>query len=333
MGIAGFNPANGWTSQEQFHRELADVNGDHMADIVGFGIPGVLVSLATGGGKFAAPATGLANAFNPANGWTSQGQFHRELADVNGDGLADIVGFGTPGVLVSLATGGGKFAAPATGLANAFNPANGWTGDDQFHRELADVNGDHMADIVGFGTTGVLVSLATGGGKFAAPVLKLAAFNPANGWTSQEQFHRELADVNGDGMADIVGFGTHGVLVALATGGGNFAAPALKLAAFNPANGWTSQEQFHRELADVNGDHMADIVGFGIPGVLVALATGGGNYDAPGLDRAAFNPANGWTSDGQFHRELADVSGDHMADIAGFGSPGVLIALAQGFLI
>jgi hypothetical protein len=222
--------------------------------------------------------------------------------------------------------------APALGIA-AFNPGNGWTSQEQFHRELADVNGDGMADIIGFGTPGVVVSLATGGGNFASPATTLAAFNPSNGWTSQEQFRRELADVNGDGMADIVGFGTPGVLVALATGGGNFAAPVLKLAGFNPGNGWTSQEQFHRELADVNGDGMADIIGFGIPGVLVAVATGGGNYDAPVLDRAAFNPPNGWTSDNQFHRELADENGDGMADIAGFGTPGVLISLASNFLI
>ena len=270
MKLAGLNPGNGWTSEDQYPRELADVNGDGMADIVAFGIPGVLVSLATGGGNFAAPVLRLAG-LNPGNGWTNETQYPRELADVNGDGMADIVAFGTPGVLVSLATGGGNFAAPIVKLA-AFNPANGWTSDDQYPRELADVNGDHMADIVGFGIGGVLVSLATGGGNFAAPVLNLAAFNPGNGWTSDDQFPRELADVNGDGMADIVGFGTYSMLVSLATGGGNFAPPVSDYAAFNSNNGWTSDNQYARELADVNGDHMADVVGFGIPGVSASLA-------------------------------------------------------------
>jgi hypothetical protein len=211
--------------------------------------------------------------FNPANGWTNDDQWPRELADVNGDGMADIVGFGSPGVLVSLATGGGNFAAPVLKLAT-FNPANGWTSDNQFPRELADVNGDHMADIIGFGSGGVLVSLATGGGNFAASTLNLAAFNPGNGWTSDDQYPRELADVNGDGMADIVGFGTFAMLVSVATGGGNFAAPVSDYAAFNSNNGWTSDDQFPRDLADVNGDHIADVVGFGIPGVLASLANG-----------------------------------------------------------
>jgi uncharacterized delta-60 repeat protein len=328
LKFAGFNPANGWTSEDRFPRELADVNGDGMADIVGFGIPGVKVALATGGGNFATPETRLA-AFNPDNGWTSDDAFHREFADVNGDGMADIVGFGIPGVKVALATGGGNFATPEVKLA-AFNPANGWTSQDAFHRELADVNGDHMADIVGFGNGGVYVSLATGGGNFATPEIKLAAFNPANGWTSQDAFHRELADVNGDGMADIVGFGNGGVYVSLATGGGNFAPFRIDIAAFNPANGWTSNDQFPRELADVNHDGMADIVGFGSGGVYVATATGDGHFAAPMVDIAAFNPANGWTSDNSFHRELADVNHDGFADIVGFGNPGVLEALSNG---
>jgi hypothetical protein len=37
----------------------------------------------------------------------------------------------------------------------------------------------------------------------------------AGGWTSADRFPRQLADVNGDGRADIVGFGDAGVWVAL----------------------------------------------------------------------------------------------------------------------
>src|SRR5207249_4190076 len=122
--------------------------------------------------------------FGPhAGGWTSQNEVPRLLADVNGDGLADIVGFADTGVRVSLATGGGQFASAITALNGQFGPhAGGWTTENEVPRLLADVNGDGMADIVGFADTGVLVSLASGGGHFAAPISALnGQFGPHAG--------------------------------------------------------------------------------------------------------------------------------------------------------
>jgi beta-glucanase (GH16 family) len=111
-----------------------------------------------------------------------------------------------------------RAASSAAPELAAFAPgAGGWSSDDLYHRELADVNGDGKADIVGFGQAGVYVSQAIGNGHFAAPTFELAAFAPgAGGWRSDDLYHRELADVNGDGMADIVGFGQAGVYVSQA---------------------------------------------------------------------------------------------------------------------
>ena len=319
--------AGGWSSDNTYPREVADVNGDGMADIVGFGAAGVFVSLATGDGHFA-PSTFELPFFGPdAGGWSSDDTYPREVADVNGDGMADIVGFGAAGVLVSLATGGGHFA-PSTFELPFFGPnAGGWSSDNTYPREVADVNGDGMADIVGFGAAGVLVSLATGGGHFAPSTFELPFFGPdAGGWSSDDTYPREVADVNGDGMADIVGFGAAGVYVSLATGGGHFAPSTFDAS----TGGWSSDDAYPREVADVNGDGMADIVGFGAAGVWVSLATGGGHF-APATFKLPFFGVNtgGWSSDDTYPREVADVSGDGMADIVGFGSANVWVSLAS----
>ena len=85
------------------------------------------------------------------------------------------------------ATSDGKFANPGLGLAAFGSEAGGWTSNDLYPRALADVNGDGKADFVGFASTGVYVSLATGDGKFADPELGLAAFgSEAGGWTSND---------------------------------------------------------------------------------------------------------------------------------------------------
>lgn len=281
--------------------------------------------------QFQLPAFKLGAFGLSAGGWTSDDRYHRELADVNGDGMADIVGFGDAGVFVSLATGNGAFGPIVQQLA-AFGASGGWSSNDKYPRELADVNGDGMADIVGFGDAGVFVSLATGGGSFGPVVHRLAAFGAVNGgWTSDNKYHRELADVNGDGMADIVGFGDAGVFVSLATGGGNFGTMEHPLAAFgNNTGGWFSDDRYPRHLGDLNGDGMADIVGFADAGVYVSFATDGGAFGPPSFQLAAFGANNGWFSDDRSPRELADVNGDGRADIVGFGDVGLWVALGKG---
>jgi FG-GAP-like repeat len=260
--------AGGWSSDNTYPRKLADVDGGGMADIVGFSSAGVYESLATAGGHFAMPTFELAAFGTGAGGWSSDNTYPRTLADVDGDGKADIVGFSSAGVYVSLATAGGHFAMPTFELAAFGTGAGGWSSP----RELADVNGDGRADIVGFGQAGVYVSLASPGGHFAMPTFELAAFGAnAGGWTSDDLYPRKLADVNDDGMADIVGFGQAGVSVSLATGGGHFAAPMMGLPGFGVgAGGWSSDNTYPREVADITADGKADIVGFSSAGVYVS---------------------------------------------------------------
>jgi FG-GAP-like repeat len=325
--LSAFGPgAGGWSSDDTYPRELADVNGDGRADIVGFSSAGVYESLAAAGGRFATPTFELAAFGVDAGGWSSDNTYPRALADVNGDTRADVIAFSSAGVYESLATAGGHFAMPTFELAAFGTDAGGWSSDNTYPREVADVNGDGRADVIGFSSAGVFESLATPGGHFAMPTFELAAFGTiAGGWSSDNTYPRALADVNGDGKADIVGFGADGVYVSLATGGGHFAAPTLELAAFGAnAGGWTSQDLSPRTLADVNGDGMADIVGFSSTGVYESLATGGGHFAWPTFQLSAFGAnAGGWNSDNTYPRQLADINGNGTADIIGFATNGV----------
>lgn len=140
----------------------------------------------------------------------------RQLADVNGDGRSDIAGFSNNGVHVALATTAGTFEAPtlATSAFGAAASSGGWSSNDLYLRQLADVNGDRRADIVGFGNAGVYVALANADGTFAAPTFSLGQFGvaaSAGGWLSDNLLPRQLADINGDKKIDIVGFGNDGV--------------------------------------------------------------------------------------------------------------------------
>jgi hypothetical protein len=277
--------AGGWSGQDRYTRLLGDVNGDGRADIVGFGENGTLVALANANGGFGSMFV-AGNAFGAganAGGWSSQNLYGRTLGDVNGDGRADIIGFGTTGTFVALANANGTFGAMAQasvefGRAPA---AGGWETHDRYPRMVADVNGDGRADIVGFGDTAAYVAYGQANGTFGA-MTKLVdgafgASPSAGGWESQNKYPRLMADVNGDGRADIVGFGTGGTYYALNNGQGGFGAFTLgsnQFGAGAQAGGWNDNNLFPRMMADLNGDKLADIVGFGSSGVHVTLAEG-----------------------------------------------------------
>jgi Ca2+-binding RTX toxin-like protein len=174
---------------------------------------------------FGSPIVGLAGQFTPqGGGWTSFDKYPRQVADVNGDGRADIVGFGQDTVYVSFGQANGTFSAPIVGLSGEFTPlGGGWTSFNQYPRQLADINGDGRADIVGFGQDTVYVSLGQANGTFSSFITGFSGdFTAlAGGWTSFNQFPRQVADINADGRADIVGFGQDSVYVALAGQDGN----------------------------------------------------------------------------------------------------------------
>ncbi|MDB9372451.1 FG-GAP-like repeat-containing protein, partial [Nodularia sphaerocarpa] len=97
-------------------------------------------------------------------GWINNNDFPRMLGDVNGDGKADIVGFGGSHTLVSLGNGNGTFqtAIISSPPGAGFTKENGgWINNNDFPRMLGDVNGDGKADIVGFGGSHVLISVAS----------------------------------------------------------------------------------------------------------------------------------------------------------------------------
>jgi hypothetical protein len=259
------------------------------------------------------------NDFNLNAGWR-MADHPRMMADVNGDGKADIVGFGSSGVWVSLSTGSG-FAARTMWL-NDFNLNAGWRMADH-PRMMADVNGDGKADIVGFGSSGVWVSLSTGS-SFQPRTMWIDDFNLNAGWRMTDH-PRMMADVNGDGKADIVGFGSSGVWVSLSTGS-SFQQRTMWIDDFNLNAGWRMADH-PRMMADVNNDGRADIIGFGSSGVWVSLSTGS-SFASRTMWIDDFNLNAGWRM-ADHPRIMADVSGDANADIVGFGSSGVWVSLSK----
>jgi hypothetical protein len=109
--------------------------------------------------------------------------------------------------------GGGNFNdfIPAHG---DFGAGSGW--NRQHPREVVDISADRRADIVGFGIQGVWIALSNGNGTFGPLQLLSAEFGSNQGW-NVDRHPRTVADVTGDGRADLIGFGDAGVYTAVTT--------------------------------------------------------------------------------------------------------------------
>ena len=139
-----------------------------------------------------------------------------QVGDVDGDGLADLVMFHNF-TWVARGLGNGTFASFRVGIED-FGSDMGWVVGAHL-RFLVDLNGDGRKDIIGFGNPGVFTAAGRTNGMFEAPV-KFASrdFCRDQGWEVVNH-PRFVADITGDGIPDIVGFGIAGLYTAVNRGG------------------------------------------------------------------------------------------------------------------
>ena len=306
-----YSAASGYLA---FTIAVADVNGDGKPDLVvgtslgGCGADSVAVLLGNGDGTF-----------KPAQNYASGGfgcPARPVVADINGDGKADIVvaNFGSerdgpPGnVGVLLGNGDGTFQAPKTYDSGGYGPP--WS------VAVADVNGDGKLDVMVAnycanstcinGSVGVL--LGNGDGTFQAPRSYASGGNGAVSLV--------LADMNSDGKLDTVvahvcfdvNCKSAAVGVLLGEGDGTFqAAQSYPL-------GYLGVFLNSIAIADVNGDGKPDLLATCVSQAAcsngrIALALGNGD--------GTFQRAQSYASGGfdPFSLAVADVNGDGRPDL------------------
>jgi hypothetical protein len=268
----------------------ADLNGDHIPDVVSAsytdGALAVFFNDPASPGTFGVPLL-----------LPSPGASQLAIADMTGDGQPDIVSADfTVSLFVQLSPG--NFAAPVSLYSGGAN----WVA-------LGDLNGDGSPDVALTDATGVKLLLHAGAASattFAAPV---AVYSEANSGSQQGANLIAIADVNSDGLNDLVitdpgppggGAPTVEVLLQSATQRGTFLTPvAYPIQPFSQATSII--------VTDVNGDGLPDIVVGGTEGVSVLLQ----DAAAPGT----FLPFASYTAHYAYQIAVADVDGDGRPDI------------------
>ncbi len=286
-GSYGFGAAGGSWDKNRHPRYLVDYDDDGLTDVVGISEDAVVWSKNCGDGTLkAAAACGnaedstpfeqLSDGFAANTGWDPARHF-RAMADVDGNGLIDLVGVGTGAVYV-LRNLGGSATELVTMNANAvqtlelaygtaFTSGDAGNNNSNSFRILGDINGDGRADLLLSGGNRMFFSLGQLDGSFSAieEICTNAGpcFTPSQGWTPSNHLIL-LEDVSNDGLPDLVGFSDGAVYVSLnETSAGSVSFGSFKVwsSNFTYKQGWRV-DKHPRYLADVNGDGYKDIVGF-----------------------------------------------------------------------
>ncbi|EHR71710.1 type 1 secretion C-terminal target domain protein [Burkholderiales bacterium JOSHI_001] len=220
------------------------------------------------------------------------------IEDVDGDGQADLLQFGSAGAVHAWLSTGTSFSAPRTWAGSGMAPTD----------KFGDFDGDGKADLIR------LVGADWGPDQKALVALSTGtAFDGFSQWGQNILPTDQVGDLNGDGRSDLVQFHINGrAYVWLSNGAG-----------FDPYASWGDGTfRPSDRLADVNGDGMADAVGLSSGGVVSVRLSNGSGFDPistspSGMPIASrFGDFNGDGQDDLIHFDVSPYGPEQKGSVA-----------------
>jgi hypothetical protein len=275
LRLAAFDDARGWFLAPYGSTvQLGDIDGDGRADVCGRGEAGVYCA------QFNSELRGFLNYglrttgddFSDAKGYDRSAAYYRslKLADVSGDGKADLCGRNTNGIECALSLGDGTFSAASQWTSGDFSDAQGWDRDSSGATlRYADIDGDRRIDVCGRTAKGIHCARNDGKGHFVdGHVWSFTGdFSDDAGWGSSLSYYGsiQLVDVDADQRADVCGRSPAGLVCGLSTSSGfSFARTLVTATSFNDRDGW-SLDRYGSTLSflDLDIDGSPDLCAWG----------------------------------------------------------------------
>jgi hypothetical protein len=252
------------------------------------------------------------------------------IADMNGDGVPDVIGSSGDGIAVLMGGRNLTFSAPLH-YAQSLDPVTGIFGSYQWL--MIDVNGDGIPDAVSVGPHGLYISYGQRDGSFTAP------FAPEVTGTIG---FPTVADFNGDGIPDVAATGDPAIMVSFGKGDGTFSAPVALPNQSGAIDFSTplSPVNAHILHGDFNGDGKVDLLAIGSSSIYqydsyILFGNGDGTFQEPVLvpDTSVIYPMYSQLSDAVVYDINHDGRSDVVTTTVGIASGGpaqILAAFSKG---
>ena len=216
---------------------MGDVDGDGRADVCARAAAGMRCWLSDGEGfptRLVGPAWSNESGFDHVSYWSTI-----RLRDVDGDGRADLCARTADGFACHLSTGDGFGSAV---MGPVLSDDSGWGDYDNYATiRMADLNGDGAMDLCARANAGMRCWLWDGS-KHGTSVTGPELSNDAD-WNLPQHFRTlRLADVTGDGLADLCGRGAAGVSCWPSTGDGF--GPEIEGPSLADSVGWAAERYY-----------------------------------------------------------------------------------------
>jgi hypothetical protein len=200
---------------------VADLNGDGKPDLIWQSSDGSVAVWYMGG---AAGSTYQSAALlaGPSSGWRIAA-----VADLNGDGIPDLIWQSSDGSVVVWYMGGadGSTYQSAKLLAG---PSSGWR-----IAAVADLNGDGKPDLIWQSSDGSVVVWYMGGADGSSYQSAALLSGPSSGWRIAA-----AANLNGDGTPELIWQSSDGSVIVWYMGGANGGSPQSSKLLAGPSSGW-----------------------------------------------------------------------------------------------
>jgi peptidoglycan/xylan/chitin deacetylase (PgdA/CDA1 family) len=282
---SNFKDSDGWLPEKYGTTiQLGDIDGDGDADVCGRGTIGLWCAKSRGAQGIqdftASSVWSQPGDFSDADGWDAAASYYGSfrLADVDGDGDADACARGIAGIWCALSNGVNAFGTMTLWIGSDFSDAKNWLPAHYGTTIMfGDLDGDGRDDVCGRGTFGIRCARSNPrANAFLASSMWLPArFSDQDEWNTSPGKYRSLhlADVNGDGRADVCGRNDTGIACAFSTGASFTGYIHLRNDKYNDLDGWAPARYGTTiQLGDVDADGLADVCGRGIAGIWCSKA-------------------------------------------------------------